>query len=236
MSDLYLIRHGQAAFGERNYDRLSANGLQQAKILGRHFAGLRRAFDALYSGTLVRQQKTAQTVTRACREAGLKPPAVQTRLAFDEYDAFAVWHAQTARMRAEDPSLSMQLEKIREDRRAFQQAFARVMTRWVSGRHDQEGEPRWAAFKSRVLKGLESLMAAEGGGRRVAVFTSGGPIAVVAQRALALSDQKAMALSWQILNASVTRFKFSGKRIALTGFNDVTHLEMTGDEGLLTYR
>jgi len=33
MSDLYLIRHGQASFGKDNYDRLSPLGIRQARIL-----------------------------------------------------------------------------------------------------------------------------------------------------------------------------------------------------------
>jgi broad specificity phosphatase PhoE len=40
MSDLYMIRHGQASFGEENYDRLSPTGVVQAEIVARHWVGI----------------------------------------------------------------------------------------------------------------------------------------------------------------------------------------------------
>jgi len=68
------------------------------------------------------------------------------------------------------------------------------------------------------------------------VFTSGGPISATVQAALGLTDEKTMEVSWQIMNASVTRFKYSGKKIGLAGFNDISHLELENDSELLTYR
>ncbi len=44
MSSLFLVRHGQASFLERNYDKLSAKGEEQARILGRYWAGLKDWF------------------------------------------------------------------------------------------------------------------------------------------------------------------------------------------------
>jgi len=40
MSELYLIRHGQASFGTADYDRLSEKGIRQASVLGDHLADL----------------------------------------------------------------------------------------------------------------------------------------------------------------------------------------------------
>lgn len=40
----------------------------------------------------------------------------------------------------------------------------------------------------------------------------------------------------QVMNASITRFKHNGQKITLSGFNDITHLELTGDKTFLTYR
>ena len=39
MSLVYLVRHAQASFGARDYDRLSELGRQQARWLGDYFAG-----------------------------------------------------------------------------------------------------------------------------------------------------------------------------------------------------
>ncbi len=80
------------------------------------------------------------------------------------------------------------------------------------------------------------MMAAEGTGKKIAVYTSGGPISVCVQKALTLSDENTLQLTWQIINASVTRLKYSNNRLMLSGFNDVTHLELEKDLGLITYR
>ena len=53
MSEIYLIRHGQASFGEENYDKLSLNGVKQAQILARHLSRTGKSFDQFFSGRVV---------------------------------------------------------------------------------------------------------------------------------------------------------------------------------------
>ena len=62
MSEIYLIRHGQASFGEEVYDKLSPMGIRQARVLARHLARLNPSFDMVYCGTMERQRVTAQEV------------------------------------------------------------------------------------------------------------------------------------------------------------------------------
>jgi broad specificity phosphatase PhoE len=45
MSEIYLIRHGQASFGSDNYDRLSPLGVRQAQCLAKHLAKTDKSFD-----------------------------------------------------------------------------------------------------------------------------------------------------------------------------------------------
>ena len=71
MSSLFLVRHGQASFLERNYDKLSAKGEEQSRILGRYWAGLKIGFDRVYSGPRVRQRETARIVGETYQAAGL---------------------------------------------------------------------------------------------------------------------------------------------------------------------
>jgi len=70
MSRLFLVRHGQASFLERNYDKLSAKGEEQARILGKYWAGLNLGFDRVYSGPRVRQRETARIAGEAYKAAG----------------------------------------------------------------------------------------------------------------------------------------------------------------------
>ena len=62
MAELYLIRHAQASFGTADYDRLSPLGCRQAEVLGEYFRDCAIHFDAVYSGELERQRKTAKIV------------------------------------------------------------------------------------------------------------------------------------------------------------------------------
>jgi broad specificity phosphatase PhoE len=236
MSDIYFFRHGQASFGKENYDRLSPTGVKQAGILARHLAKTGKVFDAIYSGDMERQQKTAGEFIDYYRQNKRVVPSPIVSAAFNEYDSFAVWQALLPELVEADPSLSADVQKLPADKSAFQKIFARVMNHWISGRHRACGIPNWKDFKQRVNRGITELMAHHGAQKQIAVFTSGGPISVAVQTALGLSDPKTLEVSWQLLNASITRIKYNSRGMMLAVFNDVTHLELAGDEGLLTYR
>jgi broad specificity phosphatase PhoE len=87
-----------------------------------------------------------------------------------------------------------------------------------------------------VTKGIRYIIDRSDHGSHVAVFTSGGPIAATVGSMTGLSAEKTVALSWQLVNASITRFKFSGGQISLATFNEQGHLEREGEIGLITYR
>jgi broad specificity phosphatase PhoE len=236
MSEIYLFRHGQASFGEDNYDKLSPNGVKQSQILARHLAQTGKSFDAIYFGEMERQQKTAQEFIDYCSWNQLVTPQPTILDAFNEYDSVAVWEALVPELAQKDPSIAKDMAKIAGEKKAFQRVFSKVMDRWISGSYQAAGIPNWNGFKQRVRQGLEDLVARHGAGKQVAVFTSGGPISVIVQAALDLTDPKTLEVSWQLMNASVTRIKYNSRGIMLAVFNDVTHLELEGDERLLTYR
>jgi hypothetical protein len=54
--------------------------------------------------------------------------------------------------------------------------------------------------------------------------------------ATGMPDDRCIGISWQVLNASTTRFRYNEKEMTLVGFNDVAALERQGDPALLTYR
>jgi broad specificity phosphatase PhoE len=236
MGSIYLIRHGQASFGEADYDQLSANGEKQSRILAAHLLRVGHRFDQVFSGSMKRHHQTAKETLDLYRSRGMSLPDPVVRDAFNEYDSFGIWNAQVPMMLEEDPSLQEQLEKVFSDRKSFQRLFEKVMGRWTSGCFDTPGLPRWRDFQRNVRAGFQEIMNAGDRGRQVLVFTSGGPISAAVQQALDIDDERTMGLSWQIMNASVTRFKFNESGLALAGFNDITHLELAGDRKLLTYR
>jgi broad specificity phosphatase PhoE len=236
MSEIYLFRHGQASFGEDNYDKLSPNGVKQSQILARHLAQTGKSFDAVYFGEMERQQKTAQEFIDYCSINKLSIPRPDISDAFNEYDSIAVWQALVPELTQEDPSVAKDAAEVIGNKKAFQRVFEKVMNRWISGRYQATGIPNWNDFKQRVGQGLGDLIARHGARKQLAIFTSGGPISVVVQAALDLTDPKTLEMSWQLMNASITRIKYNSRGIMLAVFNDVTHLELAGDEKLLTYR
>ena len=236
MGILYFIRHGQASFGQKNYDRLSPLGIQQARILGEYLAGIRFVFHEAYCGEMERQRHTAREVMAGFTSAGLAFPSPVRQAAFDEYDAFTVWKNQTQKMIQEKTLLPEDIAQTRTDKRKFQMLFERVMMRWISGNHDAPGNIHWKDFVDRVLEGITALTTGQGSGRHIAVFTSGGPVSIAMQLALGLSDSKTMEIAWQVMNASVSRFYFNSRGIFLAGFNDIAHLVIKQDSSLLTYR
>lgn len=236
MSILYLIRHGQASFGTSDYDALSDGGRHQARVLGTFFleAGLR--FDACWSGTLRRQHQTLGEVRDTYLKAGLDLSLPTETAALDEYDYEAILRALVPIIEKEDPAFIRDVGRMLADRRAFQKVFGRVMTRWATGSDTVDDLPSWSSFAAGVTEGIRDIIDRSDRGSHVAVFTSGGPIAATVGSVTGLSAEKTVALSWQLVNASITRFKFSGGQISLATFNEQGHLEREGEIGLITYR
>jgi broad specificity phosphatase PhoE len=236
MSEIFLIRHGQASFGQDNYDQLSPVGVRQAKIVARYLSKVAKPFDAVYSGKMKRQVKTAEELIENYRVKQVAVPQILPSMSFNEYDSLAVWESLIPGIIQENPSLSKDLEQVYTDKKSFQILFEQVMDRWISGAYDLPGSPKWSDFKKRVRQGLKDIMRRHSSKMQLAIFTSGGPISVAIQLALGISDKKTMEISWQIMNASITRFKYNDRGFALSGFNDIAHLELEQDEQLLTYR
>jgi broad specificity phosphatase PhoE len=236
MGEFFFFRHGQGSFGADNYDRLSERGGLQAKILGQHLAACHIHFDAVYSGSLERQKDTACRVRAVYLEKGLFFPELLVDESWNEMDSHQVWESQIKIMMRNEPNLLDEIKMDPGNKRAFQKVFSRVMDRWVSGDFDTPGDPTWKGFQQQVRQGLNTLCGTVGPSGKIAVFSSGGPIAVAVQAALGLSGLKTLDLLWQLVNASITRFRWDGQRISLSGFNEITHLALKGDKTLITYR
>ena len=82
-------------------------------------------------------------------------------------------------------------------------------------------------------------MAAEGAGKTVGIFTSGGTIATIVSQVLGLSGEHAYKFYEPIFNCSVTQLFYSGDKVSLSYFNDRSFLQVLGTqqgEQLVTYR
>jgi broad specificity phosphatase PhoE len=239
MGTLFLVRHAQASFLEQNYDKLSKLGEEQASLLGEYWGRRKIVFDRACVGPRVRQKDTIKFVSEAYDKAGLKFPAPLVLPKFDEYQGEAVLEQSLPALLENDKSIrelhaAFQFSSGSGARRAtFQKLFEAVIGRWVSGAISPPGVETWLKFCSRVNSGLAKFLSAGSRGERVAIVTSGGPIAVAMQRALDLSPQYTLQVSWMSRNCSWSEFFYSGDRFTLSAFNTHPHLN---DVAMLTYR
>ncbi|MBL8233560.1 MAG: histidine phosphatase family protein [Bryobacterales bacterium] len=229
MSSLVLVRHGQARAFEKHSDRLSELGEQQARVLGEWWRARGVTFGAAICGTLERQRRTAEL-------AGLDGVIEDSR--WNEYDAGGVVARGVPALAAADPEFARLHRAAEEHRytpeanRHFQRMFEILMNRWVEGTLRLDDVEPWDVFQQRVREALRDLMKSHGSGARVAVFTSGGPIAVAVQTVLAAPANKIIEINWRVRNCSITEFLFTRDRISLDLFNAVSHLEPSA----VTYR
>ncbi|MDO9263783.1 MAG: histidine phosphatase family protein [Desulfosalsimonadaceae bacterium] len=236
MSIIYLIRHAQASFGQADYDRLSDIGHLQAAALADHLEQRGITFHAIYSGSQRRHGQTLAAFQAHLSGAGRPCPPVTATEAFNEYDSEAILRTLIPLMIEQNPGFETEVNGMITDKRSFQKVYEQVMLKWILNDRLINGLETWKTYSERVISGLQAVMDHQGAGKNVAAFTSGGAISVCVQKALQLSDRHALNLTWQIMNASITRLKYSGSRLMLFGFNDAAYLELKKDDRLITYR
>lgn len=236
MSTLYLIRHGQASFGTDHYDRLSDTGFVQSDLLARYLLNIDQNFDTVYAGEMKRQIDTAEKVLSRYREAGRAVPALQILPEFNEYDSKGILKALVRDIARDDPGMEVDMAHFYKDKKAFQRIFEKVILRWITGGKEIPGVTSWQDFRERVARGMSKVMAENGRGKTVLVFTSGGPISAAFQMATGISDAGTLRVVWHIINTSVSTFVYNAEQISLTSFNNRAHLDLEKDSSLVTYR
>jgi broad specificity phosphatase PhoE len=239
MGRVFLVRHAQASFLEPNYDRLSATGEAQSRILGEYWARHKVVFDRICSGPRVRHRDTEKGVRETYAKHNL---AFLESLVLDEFDEFqgdVVLEKSLPQLCATDSHVRDLEAAVKtansppQRRRNFQKLFDTVVTMWVNGELAVEGVESWESFIARVNRGLSQFLSTATKNETCAIFTSGGPVAVSVQRALRLSPQDTLQVAWMPRNCSYSEFLFSADRFTLSTFNSFQHLD---DPALLTYR
>ncbi len=223
MSVLYLVRHGQAGTRE-NYDSLSDLGRKQAQLLGEHFAQQNLHFDAVYSGSLKRQQATAA--------AALPGAEVIVDPGWNEFDLAQVYAEYAPRLAEDDVEFSRHFDEMQvavlESRgvhhapihRRWNDCDKQVVRAWVESRYEYSGET-WPTFVSRIRGALKRTVREEG---TAVVFTSATPIGICAAQTLDVEDTRAMWLAGVLFNGSFSSLRIRGEEIRLFSFNNSPHL------------
>lgn len=233
MATVYLIRHGQASFGQENYDQLSALGQQQATRLGTVMAQRIEPFDAVYLGSMKRHKQTAINCLHGFgQDFGATEATIDA--AWNEYD-----HQDILRQfRPEFVTAKSMMTFLREQKdpkAAFEKDFNDAINRWISSEYDSDYVESWGSFTARVHGGLKSLLANNPDKKNIAVFTSGGPISLLSQYLLGVPPEKIMQLNWTLLNCGVTKVVSTGERLFMSSLNEHTHFDGADNKHFITY-
>ena len=227
MTQVLLVRHGQASWGAEDYDVLSDLGGQQSRVLGAALATRGVRPDLVVRGAMRRHRQTAEA---AVEGAGWDAEVVED-VGWNEFD-----HRQMLELH---PAGVEQGEDL--TRAQFQRWFEEATLRWTGGAHADEYDESFSDFGARVDAALRRTVERLGDGRTAVVFTSGGPVSWVAAALLdgpSASSGQAAAVWTQLnpvtVNASVTKVVVGRRGTTLVSFNDHSHLE--AEPGLVTYR
>lgn len=241
MQTLLLIRHGQASFHGPRYDVLSDLGREQGRRLGEHLASAHKPIEVLFSGPRARQRDTALAMRQAAGERGVTLPEPMVLDELDEYPALTLVKKGLPLLYDGDEEVRGWLGDVRLEAGLelaslgaiphFDRVFRRLALAWMSARLTLDGVESFTDFKARVCRVLQRI-ADEADGRRAAVVTSGGPVAMAMQLALELSDEKAMRLAEVVANTGLTTLRRTSDEWIVTTFNALPHL----DRSLVTYR
>lgn len=228
MATLFLVRHGQASFGEAVYDRLSSLGEEQSRRLGAYFAKTGQSFDAVYTGPRERQIRTAELALKTMRAQGMSFPEPIVVPELDEIGAEDVLQEHMPRLIAERADLRRMIQNF-----AYRDLLKALTGSWLRGELNIPGLESWEAFSGRVARGLRIVREGEGRGRRVIAFTSGGTIGASLSHILEVPPTVSLDMAQVIRNTSLTEVLFSGERLTLGSFNALPHLD---EPDLVTYR
>ncbi len=222
MGNLYLVRHGQASFGEDDYDRLSPLGHKQSHRLGEYFAAKGATFDAVITGTLRRHDETWAGIAE-----GMKLDMKALHWAgLNEYDSEAVIaaiHPQPLG-KADTPELYRHHFRLLRD----------GLAQWMAGVVTPRGMPPYTEFVSGITSALDHVRANHFG-KNVLMVSSGGPISTIVGHVLGTSPETTIELNLRIRNSSLTELAFTPKRHMLVTYNTLPHLDHADYKDWTTY-
>lgn len=208
MSHITLVRHGQANTGakdEKNYDKLSQLGHQQAAWLGEHFQHKGDVFAHVWTGTLQRHAETAQSIAADCVDL----PVADPRL--NELQYFTM-----AQLLDQQHGIALP-----DNREGFVQHLPTLFTHWKDGK--LEGAPEtFDAFEARVRDAIHEISARPG---RSLVVTSGGLIAMAMRVTLRLDLKAFCHVCLSVNNTSLSSWLPLGGQLTLTQFNALPHFD-----------
>jgi broad specificity phosphatase PhoE len=217
MSELYLVRHAQASFGAENYDQLSELGHRQSRWLGDHLGARGVSFDTLVVGDMVRHHETLDRLVL---------PGLNEYNFTGMIEAYGKSHG--------DDSIYQLITENPDDKRNYFRLLRKVLTIWTRG--EIPGVPEtWIDFKARVSDAQQQLQAMADNGNSILAIASGGSVSTLIGLVLGIPDENVFDLNLQYKNTAISHFFFNSKKMNLTGFNAIPHLDSNEMQQYVTY-
>lgn len=214
MSNIYLVRHGQASFGAANYDQLSELGYQQSRWLGEYFEQQGIHFNRIVSGG---QQRHLQTTESICSSLSQATP-IETMDGFNEFNFNALLAAYLERFPEKKP------DPQETDRNVFYRLLIKSIYAWSEDALGDELPESWQQFKDRVQQSLEAVQNTDGESNTL-VVSSGGAISLATALILDAPVNSMISLNLQLRNTGVCRLRCINSRINLFSYNEMAHLD-----------
>ena len=222
MPKIIFVRHGQAQFGQANYDKLSDVGYEQSVALGTSLFEQGITIDHWVRGNMVRHAETLKGILQGMR-AQVSHQIVTPAL--NEYDFKGLLDARFAGGTA--PA------GLHTDRKTHFRLLRETLALW---QNDEIANPpeSWATFETRLKRAQQAIFGIEGG--TILVVSSGGAISKIVANALRVSHAKQVDLQLQIKNASMSTFIYSRRTggFFLNAFNETPFVSVK-TQHLLTY-
>lgn len=251
MTTILLARHGQASFGQENYDQLSELGSVQAQMLGQHYANTQRRIDAVFSGSLVRQRDSARHFWEAYQPSvtadndtpilDLSAPDSYVIEAFNEFNHKDVFMKSDPAFTSQ-AAIATELAKSATPKVRLAELFNTAMQRWHYGDNDTDYIESWPQFNIRAQAALEHVRTQAAAqlshlerDSTVLVFTSGGVIAAITAHLLQQGSQIAYQLNRSLVNTGVTAITVRDEAPQLLSLNEYSHL-FAGGKRFVTWR
>jgi broad specificity phosphatase PhoE len=219
---IIFVRHGQAQFGQANYDKLSEVGHEQAVALGKALFEQGITIDHWVRGDMVRHTETLKGISQGMRTQ-VSHQIVTPDL--NEYDFTGQLNARFVGSKA--PA------GLHTDRKTHFRALRETLALWQNDKILNPPES-WAVFETRLKRAQQTIFGLEGD--TILVVSSGGAISKIVANALGVSHAKQVDLQLQIKNASMSTFIYSRRTggFFLNAFNE-TPFVSAKTQHLLTY-
>jgi len=229
MSELYLVRHAQASFGADNYDQLSDHGHQQSRWLGDYMGMRGLKFDTLLVGDMVRHHETMNGI---CAGMDIDGSGRLVLPGLNEYNFVAMIDSYKT-TNGDDPMFQSIADHPKDNRYHFR-LLRKVLSLWTQDKIENLPES-WGDFKARVLDAQQQIKAMANSGNSVLAIGSGGSISAFVGLVLGIPDENIFDLNLQYKNTAISHFFFNKKKMNLTGFNSIPHLDTNDMKHHITY-